>query len=240
MRKRVCAIVGQLAVLGSLVALSSGCALSELKNTNRRLKEANDDLVSKYNRLEQELATLSRDNGDKDKEIARLHDLLAAGAPPRDEPPPQRPAAAAAVAEVGDFNSAGLESGTSSEGTWVRLDTAVLFPLGRAQLSPQGTRVLDRVVSILRTKYGGRTIRVEGHTDSTPIRKVKTQYPTNWELSTARACAVVRHLESRGIQPQRIYPAGFSFHKPRASGNSERSRQENRRVEILILKPGMI
>lgn len=240
MRNRAHA-VALVALLGSMGVFSSGCALSELKNTNRRLKEANDDLVSKYNRLEQELAALSRENGDKEKEIARLQDLLAVGAPAtRPEPPIEKPAAILSRAESGDFAREGFESGTSSEGTWVRLDTAVLFPLGRAELADKGTRVLDRVVQILRTKYSSRTIRVEGHTDSTPIRKVKTQYPTNWELSTARACAVVRHLESRGVQPQRIYPAGFSFHKPRAAGDTASSREANRRVEILILKPGMI
>jgi chemotaxis protein MotB len=85
-------------------------------------------------------------------------------------------------------------------------------------------------------EYTGRTLRVDGHTDDTPIRKVRNLYPTNWELSTARACTVVRYLVEKGnVSAGRIYPAGFSYYRPLRRGGSANARKENRRVEITIL-----
>jgi len=68
------------------------------------------------------------------------------------------------------------------------------------------------------------------------VRKVKNQYPSNWELSTARACSVVRYLTDNGsVSPRRVYPAGFANYKPVAGARSPVAREKNRRVEILIL-----
>jgi chemotaxis protein MotB len=76
-------------------------------------------------------------------------------------------------------------------------------------------------------------VRVDGHTDDTPIRKVRHLYPTNWELSSARACTVVRYLVDRGqVSARRIYPAGFSYYRPVSSA---RAKEQNRRVEITVL-----
>lgn len=224
MRGRLIRGVGLAIVISQL----TGCALSDLKNTNRRLKEANDRLVVDNNRLEQELALRERRRADSEPDRPTPRELPTL---PYD-PLPQDGA--------GQLRDLGLETGTTAEGTRVRLEDAVFFDLGKANLSTPGRKILDRVAIILGREYAGRMIRIEGHTDDLPIKKLRHRYPSNWELSTDRACAVVRYLESRGMNPSQVYPAGYSFHRPRSPGKSERDRRLNRRVEILILRDPLL
>ena len=125
----------------------------------------------------------------------------------------------------------------TDQGIKMTVPHQVFFASGQAKLSSTGQSVLRKIGSIInQPEYRDSLVRVEGHTDDTPIRKVRHLYPTNWELSTARACTVVRYLTDRaGVGKGRIYPAGFADTKPRASGRSVSARSKNRRVEILIL-----
>ncbi|MBI4583308.1 MAG: OmpA family protein [Planctomycetes bacterium] len=223
-----------LASLGVLAAGLSSCSLTELRNTNRRLKEANDRLVSENNRLEQELAASQRELGQKDKEAAQIKDQSDSEIAPSSANPPPRIKMARAE-DNSEFKDMGLETRTTAQGTWVSLPDQVFFPLGQASLSSQGRSILDKVARLINTKYRGQMIRVDGHTDDLPVRKVRHLYPSNWELSTARACAVVRYLVEEGkVAPQRIYPAGHSYFKPKVTNSSSTARSKNRRVEILI------
>ncbi len=216
------------AAMAALLVSSSSCTLTQLKESNRRLKEANERLVSRYNQLEQDVAELERQLQSRDEEIARLRD--------RGDSAPKTAIVTASMSATKEFTDMGLEAEKTDEGTVVRLDHAVFFPLGKATLSSEGKRILSQVSRILNTRHAGKLIRVEGHTDDTPIRKVRNLYPTNWELSTARACSVVRYLvESGNVSPHRVYPAGFAYYRPREAGSSARSKSRNRRVEILIL-----
>jgi chemotaxis protein MotB len=162
---------------------------------------------------------------DKNRDLAQMQDQFdkASGAK-------------GASGGVEDFKGSGVESERTREGVILRLDDAVFFSTGKAALSREGQRILTRVAGIINRKYPRNVIRVEGHTDDVPVKKVKNAYPTNWELSTARACSVVRHLvSSGGVNPHRVYPAGFSYYRPRVNGTNPGSRSKNRRVEILIL-----
>jgi len=229
---RLSALIG----LAVFTLFSSGCNLAELRDSNRRLKEENARLLIQANQLEQNLVIKEEELNRRNSEIARLESQLdsALRSPVAEATPPARSRAPQ------EFEDMGLEAGTSALGTWVRLDSAVFFALGKADLSGKGKRQLDTVAGILRSRYGTNRIRVEGHTDDTPVRKVKHLYPTNWELSSARACSVVRYLVSKGVIPDRIYPAGFSKYRPASHGKSANSRKKNRRVEILILNQGQI
>jgi len=82
-----------------------------------------------------------------------------------------------------------------------------------------------------------QSIIVEGHTDDMQIGPALQQrFPTNWELSTARATAVVRFLQEKGnIAPERLTASGFSFYKPVAANDSEEGRKQNRRIEIIMV-----
>ncbi|MCZ6796157.1 MAG: OmpA family protein [Planctomycetota bacterium] len=202
-----------------LAALNSGCALRSLKEANQRLRESNDRLISENNRLEHELAQLQR---------------AFQGEPGGGSIRP-----ASAVPDLPGMNTEILPevvTTVDAEGIHMRIPDRVFFGLGQAKLSRQGQSVLRRIATVLEQQYPGRQIRVEGHTDDVPVRKVRHLYPSNWELSTARACMVVRYLvDNGGISPQRIYPVGFAYHRPLVRGSGSRARSQNRRVEITIL-----
>ena len=90
---------------------------------------------------------------------------------------------------------------------------------------------MDRVARIIKPLK--RTIRVEGHTDNRPI--ATSDYPSNWELSTARAVSVVKYLiHSAGIAPKCLAAAGYGDSRPRAPNDTERDMSKNRRVEIIL------
>jgi len=112
----------------------------------------------------------------------------------------------------------------------------ILFPSGEADITPAGLRVLRRVGNVLKTTQG-KIIRVEGHTDDVVISsRLMGRFPTNWELSTARASNVVRFLQdSVGIDPARLQAVGLSQYHPIASNATARGRSQNRRIEIALL-----
>lgn len=112
----------------------------------------------------------------------------------------------------------------------------ILFPSGEADITPAGIRVLQRVGNVLKTTEG-KVIRVEGHTDNVAISdRLKGTFPTNWELSTARASNVVRFLQDTvGIDPERLQAVGLSQYHPIASNTTVKGRSQNRRIEIALL-----
>jgi chemotaxis protein MotB len=118
----------------------------------------------------------------------------------------------------------------------VRMLDKIVFKSGSADILPQGTEVLDKLADAI--KDSTDTIRVEGHTDDTPISdKLKVKYPSNWELSAARASAVARYFETKHfINPKRLESLGFSMYHPIAPNDSDENKLRNRRVEI-VLKP---
>ncbi len=111
----------------------------------------------------------------------------------------------------------------------------VLFDSGESALKPEGIAILRKVGGVLK-KTEGRTIEVQGHTDNIPIRGALAQrFPTNWELSAARATNVVRFLQDEaGVDPSVLSAAARSEYQPRASNDTEEGRRENRRIEILL------
>ncbi|APG26094.1 OmpA/MotB family protein [Syntrophotalea acetylenica] len=117
----------------------------------------------------------------------------------------------------------------------VNLVERILFDSGQAEIKPAGLGVLRRVGSVLK-QAAGKTIRVEGHTDNVPISpRLKKIYPSNWELSTARAASVVHFLqESLGIAGERLAVCGFGPYQPAASNATAQGRAQNRRIRIIL------
>lgn len=117
----------------------------------------------------------------------------------------------------------------------VEMVDEILFDSGEAVIKPAGLDVLRRVGAILK-KVQNRRIEVQGHTDNVPIiGALAKRFPTNWELSAARATNVARFLQDEAnIAPQLLTAAGFSEYRPRTSNDTEQGRRKNRRIEILL------
>jgi chemotaxis protein MotB len=127
-----------------------------------------------------------------------------------------------------------IESTITQRGLVIRLLTdKVLFDSGQAELKPQAGPLLSQVSKLLNLAQGHDTM-VEGHTDNVPIRG--SLYPTNWELSTARASRVVRYLVEHGATAQRLGASGYAALHPIASNSTAAGRSRNRRVEIVLLR----
>ncbi len=126
----------------------------------------------------------------------------------------------------------------SQTGDRIQVDLVdrILFDSGDAALAARGQEVLGRVAAVLAT-IDDKQIQVSGHTDDIPIKsdELKKQFPTNWELSVARAVIVVRYLsETGGVKPERLTAAGHGQFHPIASNSSPAGRAKNRRIEILL------
>jgi chemotaxis protein MotB len=116
----------------------------------------------------------------------------------------------------------------------------VLFDSGEAELKPEGAGVLRKVASIL-AQHPNLRIHVIGHTDNVPIRAAaRNRFPSNWELSTARATAAVRYLtEKGGIDPRRLGAIGYGEFRPIADNATPEGRARNRRIAITVLSEEM-
>ena len=113
----------------------------------------------------------------------------------------------------------------------IRVKSAILFAEAQASLTPEAGRVLAGLVPVLAAAPS--QLRVEGHTDDVPIRTAA--FPSNWELSTARAISVIRYLEENGVARDRLSVAGYGEFHPLAPNDSAERRALNRRVEIVVL-----
>jgi chemotaxis protein MotB len=111
------------------------------------------------------------------------------------------------------------------------LTDKIFFDSGQAVIKPEGYKLLDKIAVILRDERR-HPIVVEGHTDSQPIGG--SQYPSNWELSGARAAAVVRDFVGNGVLKRRLSFSGFADEEPVASNSTAAGRSRNRRVEIVL------
>ena len=118
----------------------------------------------------------------------------------------------------------------------VKMVDKILFASGSADVKKDGKKVLSQVADILK-KVEDRQILVEGHTDNVPISsRLREKFPSNWELSTARATNVVRYLQdSGGIDPTLLSAVGYGEHKPIASNETKEGKAKNRRIAIVLV-----
>jgi chemotaxis protein MotB len=113
----------------------------------------------------------------------------------------------------------------------------LFFDSGRADLKDTGKSVLKKVGEALKG-YDDKVIRVVGHTDNVPI-KTKV-FPSNWELSVARATTVVRYLQETGMPPERMVASGRAEYQPIASNDDPEGRRKNRRIEITLIDRNLV
>lgn len=170
--------------------------------------------------------------GEGSEAVARQ----AGTAAPIELPPLPLPAAApetetetAAMPDLGEEIEVLVENRSLS----FRISSEILFESGQADLSLGGLALLRRLLPVLRDSP--HPIAVHGHTDALPIRSAR--FPSNWELSGARAGSVVRYFEANGIDRQRLRAVGFADTRPLADNRNADGRAQNRRVELVLEQP---
>lgn len=118
----------------------------------------------------------------------------------------------------------------------VNLQNKILFDSGKTEIKKEGLKVLQSLGDVL-NKFPDKALQVEGHTDNVGISsRLVEKYPTNWELSTARATSVVHFLQNKiGLPGDRLVASGYSEYRPVASNNDVEGKALNRRIQILLV-----
>jgi chemotaxis protein MotB len=195
--------------------------LTTLNNEKSELLARTQSLETRAAELAKQLAdTLARSSQEKEAEIQRL-----------------KSAQEQLVNELQtEIQNKEIQITQLADRLSVSLLDKILFPSGEADITPAGLKILERVGNIIKNVQD-KIIRVEGHTDNVPIHpRLQKQFPTNWELSTARATNVVRFLQDKiGMDAGRLQAVGLSEYHPLASNATPAGRSQNRRIEIALL-----
>ncbi len=121
----------------------------------------------------------------------------------------------------------------SEGGLVIVLSDQILFDSGKADIKTGAYPVLGEVITVIKRDVPTKNIGISGHTDNVPI--TRSDWKSNWELSSARALNVLHHMEEKGVNPDRMSATGYGEYKPVASNDTAAGRMSNRRVEIVIL-----
>jgi chemotaxis protein MotB len=202
---------------------------AELERTRQRIAQLGDQMVGLENENNR-LGTLLNQRGD---EAALLRTRLdALGALEREISERNR------IYEevIGRFRSliqGGQLSVSITRGRLaINLPQDILFESGSATLGRDGRATLTEVARVL-ADIPDRTFQVEGHTDNVPIATAR--FPSNWELSSARALSVVHLLQEQGVKPENVSGAAYGEYQPVSSNDEQSGRRLNRRIEIVML-----
>jgi len=189
----------------TMIMLPAGCSQTKLAQENMMTKSQLADLQKRVDQIEADRAKAQEQAANLQRELA----------------------------QVADREKLTLQK--LDQYTVLSLPNTLVFASGSIKLSEDGTRVLGKIAEILK-RYPSYEIRVEGHTDNKRIKpEFQSKYATNWELSSARATAVVRSLvNGHKMNPIRLGAVGYGEFRPVASNDSEEGRAKNRRVEVHI------
>lgn len=200
------------AELERLLAARSG----ELGRSIAELRQRLSAIESENVRLAQELAEAQKAREEKVREVSSTYEQL--------------------VDKMKSEIAKGQVTISELQGRLtVNMVDAILFDSGRAEVKAEGLVVLGKVIEILKS-VNDKAIRIEGHTDAIPISgSLAQRYPTNWELSAARAINVARYLQKQAINPAQLSAAGFGEFKPVADNATVEGRAKNRRIEIVLV-----
>lgn len=127
----------------------------------------------------------------------------------------------------------GVDAEPGREGLTLRIADNLLFASGQSELMYEGMMLMSQLVDVLEAFNG--EISIEGHTDNIPINTAR--FPSNWELSSARAISVLRYLEFDGVSPGRMRAVGYADTRPLQPNDSPTTRAGNRRVELILREP---
>ena len=238
--------------------------VSEAADLGKQVKESREQveaLETKVKELTERLATVEAQKGAAAQKVATLEEQLTDKESERRELHQQNTQLSALTAELSKSSKklaaakAALEKKSSEyenlaqslkseietgkielselKGKMtVKLKDKILFASGSTKINKEGLAALEKIAKSL-AKVKGRVIRVEGHTDNVPTDP-KGPFPSNWELSLARAMAVVQSLQDAGMDPTLLSAAGYGQYHPIAKNNTPENRSRNRRIEIVL------
>jgi chemotaxis protein MotB len=236
--------------------------LADLKQTYKKLVEENTALKSKFNRLTEDAAVLAADKKQLEGILRAKSDTLSKNiSEMRQQVAELKVENEKLTGDVTELQKAKEEKVKEVSGTYeqllanmkneisqgqvtiselkgkltVNLEAAILFDSGRADVKPEGLDILNKMVETLKN-VSDKAIRIEGHTDMVQISGALTRtFPTNWELSAARAINVTKFLQQQGIDPRNLSAAAFAEYKPVADNGTKEGRAKNRRIEITLV-----
>lgn len=180
------------------------------------LRQKVADLERENNKLRDDVATLQRVKEEKVREVSSTYEQLL-----------QNMKSEIAKGQVTISELKGKLT--------VNMEAAILFDSGKAEVKDDGLAILLKMVDTLKS-VKDKAIRIEGHTDNVQIIGALTRtFPTNWELSAARAINVARYLQGQGLDPALLSAAAFAEFKPVADNGTKEGRAKNRRIEITLV-----
>ena len=210
---------------------------TDLQNTRQKLEQNQKelaDLEDKHNDLENEKQNLVQARRDLDLKLKKEREIVK-----------EKTKVISHLEETKNKIEVGLKEQIANQQVKIediegklRLTFVdkILFNSGSTKINEKGKEILLSFTESIREDRN-HNILVEGHTDNVAVGSaLKSRFPSNWELSTARSSAVVRYLqEDGGIEPERLSAIGYSYFKPVASNDDEEGRRQNRRVEFKVL-----
>ena len=200
--------VGTAAVLAAMGA--SGCSI-------KLVKRSESDV--------QQLSALSR-------QVDELRDLSQAKAEEADKLRQAKEELEAQLAK--EIAGKQVSVGMDERGLVITFLDEILFDSGKAKIRTDAQPVLNKLAAVLQQDLVEQPIGIEGHTDNEPIKR--SGWKSNWELSTARATSVLHYLVDEGrLQPTRVSAIGYGEYRPVAANDTAEGRQQNRRVEVVVL-----
>jgi chemotaxis protein MotB len=236
--------------------------LSELQSLHKKLVLENNALKARFNRLTEDAAILAADKKQLEGLLKAKSDILSKNiSEMRQQVAELKVENSKLSDEITELQKAKEEKVKEISGTYeqllanmkneiakgqvtiselkgkltVNMEAAILFDSGRADVKPEGIDILGKMVETLKN-VREKAIRIEGHTDNVQIAGTLVRtFPTNWELSAARAINVSRFLQEQGIDPGNLSAAAFAEYKPVADNSTKEGRAKNRRIEITLV-----
>jgi chemotaxis protein MotB len=191
-------------------------AIFDLRKKVADLDSENAKLRERHAALEKEIATLKRAKEEQVQKVSSTYESL--------------------LEKMKSEISKGQVTISELKGKLtVNMVDSILFDSGKAEVKEGGLEILGKVISILKD-VNDKSIRIEGHTDTVQIvGALAKRYPTNWELSAARAINVARYLQNQEIDPGQLSAVAYGEWKPVATNDTAEGRAKNRRIEIILV-----
>jgi len=201
------------------VFLLSGCSYIQKARRTDELEAENANLKYRISQLQKDkVKAVERVSEEKDKELSELE--MA-----------KRELEESLKKEIGEYKA---KLKMTERGLVITFVSEVFFDSGKDKVKQDGRSALRKVAEVLNRDVPSSDVAIEGHTDNDPIKH--SGWKTNWELSSARALAVLHYLvDECNMKPQRLSANGYGEFRPVAPNDSAQNKQKNRRVEIVIL-----